>query len=485
MRWPLTETASDLQFLSVGLTVCWFRTSATDVSRHTATRCLRSSATTRGSMLGRCRGHVEGPPGHHRPVRRAPDPAPRSPPATAYTAPGSTSSRPATRPRATPRFEPRSRRPKTSPNATPPAAVDLVLRLRKELTDGRPGRRRRTPSAGTCPPPPDHRVPGHDQPDPDPRRRWSPRTREATEVLLPPVRGRDAQRDLAVRLHPLPAHPPDGTPGTDSRSSPGSTTTPATPCTSPPTAGSPPRSCWPPSDKPLTCTDTPHPRSPTTAWSTPSGSPAGRGGRNAFEAELRDWTSSRRTPAPTTPPPAARSRRFQQTLKKWLRAQPVQPTTIAELQALLDALRRGVQPPPAAPVPARTEPPPRPPTTRMPKATPAATAPPTPTTGSATTRVDNAGTVTLRSPADYATSASAEPTPEPASSCSSRTSTSASSTPPPANSSATSPSTPAATTSPPEHPRPTRTEMNNTRTYIRRSGCRRCPETSHCRADRI
>ena len=47
------------------------------------------------------------------------------------------------------------------------------------------------------------------------------------------------------------------------------------------------------------------------------------------------------------------------------------------------------------------------------------------------------------------TSASAGPTPEPTSSCSSRTSTSASSTPPPANYSASSPSTPAATTSPP------------------------------------
>jgi hypothetical protein len=32
-------------------------------------------------------------------------------------------------------FEPRSRAPKTSPDATPPATVDLVLRLRKELTE--------------------------------------------------------------------------------------------------------------------------------------------------------------------------------------------------------------------------------------------------------------------------------------------------------------------------------------------------------------
>jgi transposase InsO family protein len=32
-------------------------------------------------------------------------------------------------------YEPRSRRPHTSPNATPAATVDMVLRLRKELTD--------------------------------------------------------------------------------------------------------------------------------------------------------------------------------------------------------------------------------------------------------------------------------------------------------------------------------------------------------------
>ena len=32
-------------------------------------------------------------------------------------------------------FEPRSRRPHTTPTATPAATVELVLRLRKELTD--------------------------------------------------------------------------------------------------------------------------------------------------------------------------------------------------------------------------------------------------------------------------------------------------------------------------------------------------------------
>lgn len=32
-------------------------------------------------------------------------------------------------------FEPRSRRPASNPNATPPQVVDLIVRLRKELSD--------------------------------------------------------------------------------------------------------------------------------------------------------------------------------------------------------------------------------------------------------------------------------------------------------------------------------------------------------------
>ncbi len=37
---------------------------------------------------------------------------------------------------------------------------------------------------------------------------WSPRAQEATEVVLHPLRGLPAERDLAVGLHSLPAHPP-------------------------------------------------------------------------------------------------------------------------------------------------------------------------------------------------------------------------------------------------------------------------------------
>ena len=48
-------------------------------------------------------------------------------------------------------FEPRSKRPKSSPNATPAATVDLIRRLRKELTEQGAWTPARRPSAGTCP----------------------------------------------------------------------------------------------------------------------------------------------------------------------------------------------------------------------------------------------------------------------------------------------------------------------------------------------
>ena len=309
----------------------------------------------------------------------------------------------------------------------------------------RPGRRRGHHRLAPDPPPPDHAcrgprstgswsAPALVTPDPSKRPKSSYIRFEAV----------DAQRVLAVRLHPLPTHPARRQPRHRTwRSSPGSTTTPATPCTSPPTPGSPHRSCWPPSGRPLTCTDTPHPRSPTTAWCTPPGFAGGRGGRNPLEHELRRLDIVQKNSRPNHPTTCGKVERFQQTLKKWLRAQPVQPTTIADLQTLLDAFVEAYNhhrphrslPAPSHPGHRLRRPAPRPPRP--------ATAAPTPTTGSATTSCrSKPATSPCAWPADYATSASAEPTPEPASSCSSKTSTSASSTPPPANSSASSPSTP-------------------------------------------
>ena len=89
--------------------------------------------------------------------------------------------------------------------------------------------------------------------------------------------------------------------------------------------------------------------------------------------------------------------RFQQTLKKWLRAQADQPSTLAELQALLEAFAEVLNhsrphrslPHRATPATAYTRPPqghPR----------PGGPQPTTPTTGSATTGSSKSGTVTLR-----------------------------------------------------------------------------------------
>jgi transposase InsO family protein len=63
----------------------------------------------------------------------------------------------------------------------------------------------------------------------------------------------------------------------------------------------------------------------------------GRGGRNAFEHELRRRGITQKNGRPNHPQTQGKVERFQQTLKKWLAAQSPQPATLAQLQALLDA----------------------------------------------------------------------------------------------------------------------------------------------------
>lgn len=62
----------------------------------------------------------------------------------------------------------------------------------------------------------------------------------------------------------------------------------------------------------------------------------GRGGRNGLETELRRLGVVQKNSRPNHPTTCGKVERFQQTLKKWLRAQPTQPATIDQLQALLD-----------------------------------------------------------------------------------------------------------------------------------------------------
>jgi hypothetical protein len=63
-----------------------------------------------------------------------------------------------------------------------------------------------------------------------------------------------------------------------------------------------------------------------------------RGGRTSFEAELHRLNIRQKNSAPNHPTTCGKVERFQQTLKKWLRAQPAQPATIEELQTLIDTV---------------------------------------------------------------------------------------------------------------------------------------------------
>jgi transposase InsO family protein len=66
------------------------------------------------------------------------------------------------------------------------------------------------------------------------------------------------------------------------------------------------------------------------------GSLNGTQGRNGFEHELRKLGVVQKNSRPNHPTTCGKIERFQQTMKNWLRAQPDQPATIADLQALLD-----------------------------------------------------------------------------------------------------------------------------------------------------
>ena len=255
-------------------------------------------------------GHVEGTPGHHR--RHVEGPTRRRG-RRAYGVARSWVYELMARYRAEGEaaFEPRSRRPHTSPERHP-AGDGRAGPAAAQATDRAPAwTPAPTPSTGTWPTTTsDRAVAGHDPPDPGPPRRLvTPEPRKRPKSSYIRFAGRAAQRDLAVRLHPLPAHPPRRQPRTARRRDHhlARRPLPLRPARLRPRPDHRHRSCWPPSAKPQPSTAIPHPRSPTTAWSTPSASPAAAAAATGFEHELRGSTSSRRTPDPTTPPPAARS----------------------------------------------------------------------------------------------------------------------------------------------------------------------------------
>jgi transposase InsO family protein len=63
----------------------------------------------------------------------------------------------------------------------------------------------------------------------------------------------------------------------------------------------------------------------------------GRGGRNAFEHELRRLGIKQKNGKANHPQTQGKVERFQQTLKKWLAAQQPQPADLTQIQGLLDA----------------------------------------------------------------------------------------------------------------------------------------------------
>jgi transposase InsO family protein len=228
-------------------------------------------------------------------------------------------------------FEPRSRRPDTSPRATSPGTVELVLRLRKQLTDAGldagadtigwhlTHAHQTTISRATI-----HRIlvrAGAVIPDPAkrphgsylrfeavmPNETWQSdftHYRLATGTDVEIITWLDDHSRLALHVS---AH---------------------TRITGPIVLATFRSACQQYGYPASTLTD--NGMVYTTRFA------GGRGGRTAFEVELRRLGIVQKNSRPNHPTTCGKVERFQQTLKKWLTAQPIQPTSLDQLQALLD-----------------------------------------------------------------------------------------------------------------------------------------------------
>ena len=228
-------------------------------------------------------------------------------------------------------FEPRSRRPRTSPNATPAGTVELVLRLRKQLAEAGldagadtvgwhlTHHHRITLSRATI-----HRIltrAGAVIPEPakrpkssylrfqaeQPNETWQSdftHYRLATGVDVEIITWLDDHSRLVLHCS---AHPRITGPivlatfgrAADLHGYPASTLT----------------------DNGMVF---------TTRFA------GGRGGRNHLEHEVRRLGIVQKNSRPKHPTTCGKVECFRQTMKKWLIAKPDQPTTITQLQALLD-----------------------------------------------------------------------------------------------------------------------------------------------------
>ena len=241
-------------------------------------------------------------------------------------------------------LEPRSRRPKTSPQATPPDTVDLVLRLRKELLEAGHDagadtvlwhlqqHHQVTLSRATV-----HRIlTRHGAITPEPKKR--PKSSYIRiEASMPNETWQSDFTHYRLTKH-------DGTPGTPGAdveviswlddctryalhvTAHASVTTPIVKRTFREAAG---QHGIPAS----TLTDN------GMVYTVRLAGHGRRGGRNGFEQQLRDWNVVQKNSRPNHPTTCGKAERFQQTMKKWLRRQPDQPSTIVELQAQLGRFR--------------------------------------------------------------------------------------------------------------------------------------------------
>jgi transposase InsO family protein len=233
-------------------------------------------------------------------------------------------------------FEPRSRRPDTNPNATPLEVVDLIVRLRKELADQGLDAGPETIAW--------HLANHHDI---TVSRATVARHLSARGLVVPEPKKRP--KSSYIRFEASQPNEtwqadfthyrltrPDGRPGLDSEIL-----------------------SWLDDCSRLALRITAHHRVTGTIVLTEfrrtvatHGIPAstltdngmvfttrlagGKGGRNQLEAELRRLGVDQKNGRPWHPQTQGKVERFQQTMKKWLRAQPDQPATIADLQILLD-----------------------------------------------------------------------------------------------------------------------------------------------------
>jgi transposase InsO family protein len=237
-------------------------------------------------------------------------------------------------------FEPRSRRPKTSPGATPPETVELVLRLRKQLTEtGHDAgaetllwhlrhHHQITLSRATI-----HRIlTRHGAVTPEPKKK--PKSSYIRFQASMP--NETWQSDFThYPLTDTAAFPKgieiitwldDCTRYALHISAHRAITTPIVKATFRQAAG---QHGIPAS----TLTDN------GMVYTVRLAGIGRQGGRNGFEQQLHDWHVAQKNSRPNHPTTCGKVERFQQTMKNWLRAQPDQPTTIAELQALLDRFR--------------------------------------------------------------------------------------------------------------------------------------------------